>query len=95
MGAAVRQVHEKCQKTLEELVTLRPLLEEEEEGKAFTVPEGYDPSEIKVVGHVKGSPPFQSVLRHRGWKAHKISLPKRVGEAKREVICPAEVEVSS
>jgi hypothetical protein len=45
------------------------------------------------VGKVKGEPPFTAVLVHRGWKAHKKSLPKNMGEQGTEIICPAEVEV--
>lgn len=92
IGAAVRKIHEDCGKSLEDLVTIRPVLEEKE-GSAINVPRGYDPSNIKVVGKVKGEPPFTGVLVHRGWKAHKRSLPKQVGEIATEVICPAEIEV--
>jgi hypothetical protein len=92
VGAAVRKIHEQCKKTLEDIVTVRPIFEEKE-GATITVPEGYNPSEIKVVGKVKGEPPFKGVLRHKGWKAHKLSLPKEISELSREVICPAEVEI--
>ena len=92
VGAAVRKIHAECGQCLEEIVTIRPLMEEKE-GAKVTVPQGYDPSKIKVVGKVKGQPPFVGVLVHKGWKAHKRSLPKHVGESAVEVICPAEVEV--
>ena len=92
IGAAVRKIHQDCAQTVEELVTIRPL-REEAEGMTVTIPKGYYPSEIKVVGHVKGEPPFSGVLVHRGWKAHKRSLPKQTGEHVDEVIAPAEVEV--
>lgn len=92
VGAAARKVHEDCAKCLEELVTLRPLMEENE-GAKITVPQEYDTAKIKVVGNVKGQPPYTGILVHKGWKAHKQSLPKRVGESHPEVICPAEIEV--
>lgn len=92
VGAAVRQIHEECGKCLEDLVTIRPLMEEKE-GTKITVPQGYDPSKIKVVGKVKGEPPFIGTLIHKGWKAHKRSLPKQLGTTSQEVICPAEVEI--
>ena len=92
VGAAVRQIHQQCGEALEELVTIRPLMEEGE-GQSVSIPQGYDPSEIKVVGQLTGEPPFKGVLRHKGWKAHKISLPKGQQSQKREVLCPAEVEV--
>lgn len=92
IGAAARKVHEECGKCLEDLVTVRPLMEENE-GSKITVPQGYDPSKIKVVGKVKGTPPYTGVLVHKGWKAHKRSLPKKIGDQITEVLCPAEVEL--
>jgi len=92
IGAAVRKIHADSGKCLEELVTIRPVMEEKE-GAKIQVPQGYDPSKIKVVGKVTKEPPFTGILVHKGWKAHKRSLPKKVGEQAAEVIQPAEVEV--
>lgn len=92
VGAAVRKIHEECGKSLEELVTIRHVMDENE-GTMVKVVQGYDPSTIKVVGKIKGEPPFTGILVHKGWKAHKRSLPKKIGEQSAEVICPAEVEV--
>ena len=92
VGAAVRKIHADCGKSLEDLVTIRPVMEEGE-GSSVKVPQGYDPSTIKIVGKVKGEPPFNGILVHKGWKAHKRSLPKMVGERTTEVIFPAEVEI--
>lgn len=92
VGSAVRDIHRKCSKCLEEFVTLRPVFTESE-GMTVSVALGYDPSKIKVVGNVQGNPPYQGVLRHKGWKAHKLSLPKRVGEEDRSIVFPAEVEI--
>jgi hypothetical protein len=94
VGAAVRKIHQDCSQALEELVTIRPL-KDEHEGTTVQVPKGYNPAEIKVVGKVKGEPPFTGILVHRGWKAQKRSLPKKTGEQTPEVICPAEVEIKS
>lgn len=92
VGAAVRKIHEDSAKCLEDLVTIRPVMEQNE-GEKINVPQGYDPLKIKVVGNVKGEPPFVGVLVHKGWKAHKRSLPKKVGDQLTDVICPAEVEI--
>lgn len=91
VGAAVRKIHEDCRKSLEDVVTIRPVMEEPE-GTMIHVPKGYNPSTMKVVGKVKGEPPFTGILVHRGWKAHKLSLPKKTGDHS-EIICPAEIEV--
>jgi hypothetical protein len=92
IGAAARKVHTDCQKALEEVVTIRPLLEEEE-GTEIHVPEGYDVSSLRVTGNVTGNAPYKGYLVHRGWRAHKQSLPKKVGEQSAEVLCQAEVEI--
>lgn len=92
IGAAVREIHQGSQRALEEYVTLRPV-RDEEEGSEIHIPKGYDPSEIKVIGNVAKEPPYQGILIHKGWKAHKRSLPKSVGEQKNEIIQPAEVEI--
>lgn len=93
IGAAVRTIHAKCRENLEEFVTLRPVFQEDE-GAMVTIPKGYDPSTIKVIGKVKGEPPYQGVLRHKGWKAHKESLPKQTMIGDRSIVCPAEVEIA-
>jgi hypothetical protein len=92
IGAAVRKIQQDCSKTLEEVVTIRPL-RDENEGMTIQIPKGYDPAALKIMGKVKGEPPFTGVLIHKGWKAHKRSLPKKMGEQASEIICPAEVEI--
>lgn len=92
VGAAVRQIHRDCAKVIEEVVTIRPVLEDNE-GAIIKVPVGYDASQIKLVGKIKGEPPYSGILTHKGWKAHKRSLPKQVSGAASEVIAPAEVEI--
>lgn len=92
IGAAARKIHQDCAKVVEEIITVRPVMELNE-GAAVEIPKGYDPSNIKLVGKVKGEPPFKGILVHKGWKAHKHSLPKQVGEQLHDILCPAEVEV--
>ncbi len=77
---------------LKEFVTIRPV-RDENEGTIINVEKGYDPSLLKVVGKVSGEPPYSGVLIHKGWKAHKKSLPKKIGKQTSEVIYPAEVEI--
>ncbi len=92
IGMAVRKIQSESARCLEEFVQIRPILEESE-GSSFIVPEGYDPAKIKVVGKVRGNPPYQAIVRHKGWKALKQSLPKRIDEGTASMICPAEVEI--
>ncbi len=92
VGAAVRKIHHDCAQAVEELVTIRPL-REESEGSLVHIQKGYDPTEIKVVGKIKGEPPFTGILVHRGWKAQKRSLPKKTEPSRSDVIASAEVEI--
>lgn len=94
VGAAVRQIHQDCAKSLEELVTIRPLMPEKE-GSTVSVPKGYDPAAIKVSGKIKGEPPYTGIVVHQGWKAHKRSLPLKMGEDASEILMPAEIEVKN
>jgi hypothetical protein len=91
IGAAVRGIHASCAKALRACVTLEPVLPGNE-GESTTVPPGFDPTGIRLVGNVSGTPPFHGVLRHPGWRARSVSLPARAGHDVR-VIAPAEVEI--
>ncbi|MEQ9497506.1 MAG: DUF2760 domain-containing protein [Deltaproteobacteria bacterium] len=92
IGAAVREVHRGCKKALADHFDLEPVREEEEEA-LVSVPEGYDPAAVRLVGNVVGSPPFSGTLKHKGWRAKSVRLPK-VGEGDSAlVIAPAEVEI--
>lgn len=93
VGAAVRNVHKECGKLLDEIVTLKPLIDAEE-GQTIDVPKGYDATTIKMVGEIKGEPPYKGIIIHRGWRAIKRSLPKKLGEVTSDVVTPAEIEVS-
>ena len=94
IGAAVRKIHADCSSCIEELVTVRPVFQQEE-GESLEVPVGYNTDEIKVTGSIKGEPPYSCILVHKGWKAHKESLPKKeqVNTKDFSVIYPAEVEI--
>ena len=92
IGAAARAVHEGSRKALRAHVTLAPVRDEEEETKV-TLAEGYDAASVKLTGNVTGKPPFTGTLRHRGWRATKISLPVAVDGHDVRVLCPAEVEL--
>ncbi|MDH3600221.1 MAG: DUF2760 domain-containing protein, partial [Candidatus Tectomicrobia bacterium] len=92
VGAAARNVHESCRQVLERYVTLEPIIDSEE-GQPVTVPPEMDPATTKLIGNVTGTPPFQGVLRHRGWQATQVQLPPLAEGAGRAVVAPAEVEI--
>ena len=92
IGAAVRHIHDQCSRTLDKYLHLEPVMDKAE-GDSVTVEEGFDPSEIKLTGDVTGHPPFTGILRHKGWKAGKLDIPKLSQQASPDILAPAEVEI--
>lgn len=92
LGAAVRSIHESCRQVLERYLKLEPIIAAEED-QSVTVQSGFDPALIRLIGNVSGLPPFQGLLRHRGWRVTQVNLPSLPQGAGRLVISPAEVEV--
>ena len=89
IGAAVRTIHRGLRTALFDLLELAPVIQAKE-GAEVVVEEGFDPKEIRLVGNVKGRPPFRGVLRHRGWRLVRFKLPK---PKKDKILAPAEVEI--
>ncbi len=94
IGAAARDVHRGCRKVLDQHLSLEAVMPGEEEAKV-SVPKGFDPAEIRLVGEAKGEPPFRGTLRHHGWRVVEAKLPALAEGIDRAVIAPAEVELSS
>ncbi len=92
IGAAVRSIHESCNKTVQKYLSAEPVLSEEED-EEVTIEAGFDPSAIKLTGNVTGEPPFKGFVRHRGWKAGRLELPELSGTRDPRIIAPAEVEI--
>jgi hypothetical protein len=92
VGAAVRNIHRDCRRVLQEYVGLAPVMDGREESQV-TVQQGFDPSRVRLIGNVTGEPPFSGVLRHHGWRATHIKLPRPPDGHDRTVISPAEVEL--
>ncbi len=93
IGAAARDVHRGCKKVLDQYFTLEPVMPGADDAKV-TVPKGFDPAEIRVIGEAKGEPPFAGALRHHGWRAAKAQLPTLADGVDRTIVAPAEVELS-
>ncbi len=92
IGAAARDVHRGCKKVLDQHFSLEPMLPGEDES-TVTVPKGFDPAEIRLIGEARGEPPFQGTLRHHGWRATSTRLPGLAEGVDRSVVAPAEVEI--
>jgi hypothetical protein len=91
IGAATRGIHASCRKALRSAITVEPVITGVE-GSTVTIPAGFDPAAIRLVGAVVGEPPFTGVLKHAGWRATAVNLPRRSGQDP-QVIAPAEVEI--
>ena len=94
IGAAARDVHRGCHKVLEQHLAFEPVMPGAEDEKV-SVPKGFDPAEIRLIGEAKGDPPFRGTLRHHGWRVVDAKLPTLAEGIDRNVIAPAEVEVSA
>jgi hypothetical protein len=92
IGAAARDVHRGCRKVLEQHLTLEAVMPGNEED-TVTVPRGFDPAEVRLVGEAKGEPPYRGTLRHHGWRVTEVKLPALTEGVDRKVIAPAEVEL--
>lgn len=92
VGAAARVVHDGCRRAVREHFSLEPI-RGEEEGARVELPKGFDAGRVRLSGNVVGEPPFRGALRHRGWWAKSITLPKMAEGHDPRVIAPAEVEL--
>jgi len=94
IGAAARDVHRGCKKVLDQHLTFEPVMPGAEEEKV-SVPKGFDPAEVRLIGEAKGEPPYKGTLRHHGWRVVEAKLPTLAEGIDRTVIAPAEVELSA
>jgi hypothetical protein len=93
IGAAVRDIHRGCRKSLHDYLTIEPIIDAVEE-QPVTVPTDFDPATVRLVGNVNGSPPFRGTLKHHGWRVRSVHLPLLpVARDDSSVLSPAEVEI--
>jgi hypothetical protein len=92
VGAAVREIHRKCQAALNEHLELEPVMAQDE-GASVEVPAGFDPSRVRLTGNVTGQPPFRGTLLHRGWRVKAVKLAPPPEGQDEFVLQPAEVEL--
>ena len=92
LGVAVRSIHSSCRQVLERYIKLEPILSSEED-QPVTVPVGFDPEAIRLVGNVTGKPPIRGLLRHRGWRVTGVPLPSLPQGSGKTIVAPAEVEI--
>ncbi len=93
IGQAVREVHKKARAALSQHAVIEPVLSGNE-GDNATVPRGFDPSAIRVVGNVTGQPPFTGQINHPGWRVKELKLAPLPEGADSFVLQPAEVQIA-
>ncbi|MBA3011683.1 MAG: DUF2760 domain-containing protein [Proteobacteria bacterium] len=92
IGAAVRSVQEDCKKAIKKYIDPKPIIGAEE-GESVTIEPGFDVDAITLVGNVAGQPPFQGILKHRGWQAGKQDVPRLSDILDSGILAPAEIEI--
>ncbi|MFN0101973.1 MAG: DUF2760 domain-containing protein [Bryobacteraceae bacterium] len=95
VGAAVRTLHEQCGTALKRCFTLAPVIDGVEGTYTKSEAAGADAKQgLKFIGNVppQGRAPG-GTLRHKGWKAANVDLPKVSSSVNLSIIAPAEIEV--
>jgi hypothetical protein len=93
VGAAVRDIHRDCAAALDRIFALTPLLDQPD-GSPIEVSAGFDAARFQLRGNVSGQPPYRGRLRHPGWQASKLELPRWTGgSTSANIVAPAEVEL--
>lgn len=94
IGAAARDVHRGCRRVIDQHLAFEPVMPGDEQ-TTVSVPRGFDPAEVRLIGEAKGEPPYRGTLRHHGWRVTETKLPALAAGVDRTVIAPAEVELSA
>ncbi|MCD4657690.1 MAG: DUF2760 domain-containing protein [Planctomycetes bacterium] len=92
VGAAVRDVHKGCRKSLDEYFEILPAFDGIENSKV-SVDSDFDRHLVKIVGKTSAVQGFSGILRHHGWKLQKNMLPKISADLVSDIIMQAEIEV--
>jgi len=92
IGGAARLVHAGCRKVLDAHFTLAPA-RPEAEGSRIVLEAGFDAASVRLTGNVVGQAPFRGTLRHPGWKATDVRLPRTTEGHDPRILAAAEVEL--
>ncbi|SDP68032.1 protein of unknown function [Rhodoferax sp. OV413] len=92
IGGAARLVHAGCRKVLDAHFTLAPA-RPEAEGSRIVLEADFDAASVRLTGNVVGQAPFRGTLRHPGWKATDVRLPRTTEGHDPRILAAAEVEL--
>lgn len=94
VGAAVRSLHDQSRQTLNRHVKLAPVIDTVEGTYTRLEAARQSPASVKLIGQVPADGKAAGgMLRHRGWRAEKVDLPRLDPKQDLSVIAPAEVEI--
>ena len=88
----ILDVHKKVAVALKKYLVIEPVLTGAD-SERVTVPKGFDPSAIRVLGNVTGEPPFTGQIQHPGWRVTELKLSPPPSGADEFVLQPAEVQI--
>ena len=92
IGGAMRGVHEQCRVSLDRYLKLAPVIDGVE-GTYTKLDSGVE-KRTKLIGNVPASGKAPGgLLRHKGWRAEKIDLPKTGAGEDLTIVAPAEIEI--
>ncbi len=92
VAAAARDVHSHAREILIRHFAPAPVIDAVEGSPAS--PADNNPALVKYIGNVPATgKPKGGVLRHKGWRATAVSLPKLNSRQDLAVLAPAEIEV--
>lgn len=92
IGGVARVVHRGCGKVLHQYLQVEAI-RAEPEGQRVKLAPGFDPSLVKLTGNLGGGESVEGVLRHKGWRAAQVHLPKLTDRRGAYVLAPAEIEL--
>jgi hypothetical protein len=97
VGAAVRDLHEKCHQALDRHLKLAPVIDGVEGTPTrldLAGPHAQAAGAVRFIGKV---PPegkaSGGTLRHKGWRAENVQLPALAARQDTSLLAPAEIEV--
>ena len=92
IGGAMRGVHEQCRTSLDRYLKLSPVIDGVE--GTYTKVDSSTEKRTKLIGNVPASGKAAGgLLRHKGWRAEKIDLPKTGSGEDLTIVAPAEIEI--
>jgi len=92
IGAAARDVQSNAREVLQRHFSPAPVLDAVE-GTSVQAPAGGSAA-AKFIGNVPATgQPGAGILRHKGWRAGTVSLPKLASKSDLTILAPAEIEV--